>query len=454
LPLDSTPADSREWARAEAARIRARHGTESVRYRGVPDVAHWGMLRAAPSGALAPSPLIAEETMDAVRDRIELPVRGSRADARAPGEGEGEANPTGYSDSRGRRIEDDRGAPVLADSAGGDDADDADAGVEVELEEHPIPPGVRPAPSPPEPRSAESADPGVPYPEWDVHAARYRPRAVLVRARRAREGDPAWGHAVRREHAAIVRQVRQRFEMLRARRMRLGHQRDGDEIDLAACVRALVERRAGHGVDDRLYIAVQPARQRIAIALLVDVSGSTDTQVTVTRQVIDIEKIALLLAGEALDALGDPYAMLAFSGRGASNVRVATIKDFAEPSSDVVRRRIAALRPGGNTRLGAAVRHATSLLVRQPAGHRLLLILSDGRPNDMDGYHERYGVEDARQAILEARASDVFPFCLTVDREGAEYLPRIFGAAGHTILREAEHLPLALLQVVRHLLRT
>ena len=201
-----------------------------------------------------------------------------------------------------------------------------------------------------------------------------------------------------------------------------------------------------------LYVAVRPARRALAIALLVDVSGSTDADVDGRRTVIDVEKEAVLLAGEALDALGDRYAVLTFSGRGARGVRVATIKDFGEPGGDAVRRRVGAMKPGANTRLGAAVRHATALLEREPAGHRLLLVLSDGKPNDVDGYHDRRAVEDSRQAVLEARARGVFPFCLTVDTEEPEYLSHVFGEAGHTILRRADQLPLALVGVVRQLL--
>ena len=104
-------------------------------------------------------------------------------------------------------------------------------------------------------------------------------------------------------------------------------------------------------------------------------------------------------------------------------------------------------------RLGAAVRHATRQLARQSAGHRLLLILSDGRPNDVDRYQGPYGVEDSRQAIFEARASGVYPFCITVDHQASEYLPRIFGAAGHTIVQRPEQLPTALLTVVQALIR-
>jgi len=129
------------------------------------------------------------------------------------------------------------------------------------------------------------------------------------------------------------------------------------------------------------------------------------------------------------------------------------VKDFGERNGAEVRGRVAALQPEGFTRMGAAIRHASALLARQGARHRLLLILSDGKPNDEDQYQGRYAVEDTRQAVAEARAAGIFPFCLTVDVKAADYLPRIFGRAGHMILHHPEHLPTALLNVVRGLLR-
>ena len=170
------------------------------------------------------------------------------------------------------------------------------------------------------------------------------------------------------------------------------------------------------------------------------------------RRVIDVAKVALLLASEALDALGDLYAVLTFSGKGRTNVRMRTIKSFNETNGALVRRRIAALEPEGYTRAGAAIRHAAALLARQPAAHRLLLIISDGKPNDVDGYEGLSGVEDTRQAINETRQAGVYPFCLTIDRQGQEYLGRIFGEAGHTVLRNPQQLPMALVKVVKHLL--
>jgi nitric oxide reductase NorD protein len=273
-----------------------------------------------------------------------------------------------------------------------------------------------------------------------------------VRSHEPDLSDDRWGNSVLARHGALVRRLREQFERLRARRTRLNQQRDGDELDLIACVRAWVDQRTGHAVDDRLYIAVRPARRGLAIALLIDVSGSTDEWIDARRRVIDVEKVALLLASEALDALGDLYAVLTFSGKGRANVRMRTVKGFDETNGPLVRRRIAALEPEGYTRAGAAIRHAAALLEQQPAAHRLLLIISDGKPNDVDGYEGLSGVEDTRQAIREARRQGVYPFCLTIDRQGQEYLGRIFGEAGHTILRNPQQLPTALVKVVKHLL--
>jgi nitric oxide reductase NorD protein len=273
-----------------------------------------------------------------------------------------------------------------------------------------------------------------------------------VRERPAPSGDPAWAEAVLKRHAREVQRVRRRFERLRPQRIRLGRQLDGDEIDLAAYVAGFADLRAGGTADDRLYEAVRPMRRDIAIMLLVDVSGSTDSWVGGTRRIIDVEKEALLLVCEALDALGDRYAVLAFSGEGPEAVGLLRVKEFAERYGAAVRCRIGALEPDRYTRAGAAIRHATAALSREGARHRLLLVVSDGKPNDVDLYEGRYGIEDTRQAVAEARLQGIHPFCLTVDRQAPAYLPRIFGPAGHAVLRRAEALPQVLVEVVRRLL--
>jgi nitric oxide reductase NorD protein len=183
---------------------------------------------------------------------------------------------------------------------------------------------------------------------------------------------------------------------------------------------------------------------------LVDVSGSTDSWVSAHRRVIDVEKEALLLVSTALAAMGDPFAVLAFSGESAGSVTIQTVKSFEEPYGMDVAARIATLEPDAYTRSGTALRHASALLMKQPARHRLLLLLSDGKPNDVDEYEGRYGVEDMQQAVIEAKLQGIHPFCLTVDRQAASYLPRVFGAGFYALLPRPELLPAALLTWLKH----
>lgn len=294
---------------------------------------------------------------------------------------------------------------------------------------------------------------GVPYPEWIERLGRLVPGHVTVRPTEAPERDGEWARLAVHEHGALLRQVRDRFALLRARRVRLRAQRAGDELDLDACVDALIDSAMGRVPTDRLYQTTRATRHTLAIAVLVDVSGSTKTRLPDGRTVLDLERLSLLLASEALDALGDPYAIFTFSGLGRHDVRVATVKGFAGHDPPSVLRRVSSLEPQDNTRLGAAVRYATALLAGQPAQRRVLLILSDGRPNDVDRYQGGDAIEDSRQALLAARASGVHPYCLTVDAEEAEYLPRLFGVGGYRVIREPAQLPAALLHLVDRLLR-
>ena len=433
-PALSEAEDSVAWARETAARLR----TAQERYRGIPPVGIWGRI-------LPPSPGV--QSMEGSGESSLMDSRLLNLVELAGPEQIGRPRP--IADANGGEPEQPAAQAGVVEQSRGVIEDD-DIGSSPQPDDGPFS-GTGASPAGPDAIEPLARD-DVVYPEWDAASRQYRRDTVIVRARPAHEGSSDWATATLKEHASLVRQVRERFERLRARRTRLPRQREGDELDLAACVRALVDARTGHTVDDRLYVAVRPARRELAILLLVDISGSTDTLVTKTLQVIDVEKIALLLAAEALDALGDRYAMLAFSGKGARSVQLRTIKSFAERNGSTVRSRIAALAPDANTRLGAAIRHATALLDAQSAGHRLLLILSDGKPNDVDAYQGQYGIEDSRQAINEARARDIFPFCLTVDHEESEYLKRIFGPSGYEILPRPDHLPRVLLQVVRNLL--
>ena len=460
-----SPHESLAWARERMDEI----GGDRARYRGIAPVAAWGAIRARPGGDGRIPRADEQTTFRGASHGIGQFGHGTGTGGRQSSEGGVEEGSSQFR-REGRTVLDENSPRRVATSGAGNtssaDTDysaDASPAESAESDEHVQAEASlvrdRSVATPERSRrgtsripAAKPAGEGTEYPEWDWERGDYRPQGAIVRRYEPDVIDDSWGNGVLARHGALVRRLRERFERLRARRTRLTQQRDGDELDLTACVRALIDQRTGHTVDDRLYVAVRPARRGLAIALLIDISGSTDEWIDARRRVIDVEKVALLLASEALDALGDLYSILTFSGKGRTNVRMRTIKAFDETNGQVVRRRIGALEPEGYTRAGAAIRHATALLERQPAAHRVLLILSDGKPNDVDGYEGLSGVEDTRQAIIEARAQGVYPFCLTIDRQGQEYLGRIFGEAGHTVLRNPHQLPMALVKVVKHLL--
>ncbi len=463
-PLDGSispsPSVSLEWARKTAVRIRSLDGI----YRGLPAVALWGLVTSPP--AATPSRTFTPgEDPDAVPARPRVSRMARRPQIRQAPEDEDDESVGLWMiqlDDPQEHVEDPMGLQRPTDRDDEADPDDLADSLselpEARLVDAPgSPREVLASDDPPPTGAAEvprgGAQAGLVYPEWDYRAGSYHEHGAVVHERTPPLGDPAWAEDVLARRAALLHEVRRRFERLRPRRLRLGRQRDGPEVDLAAYVAAYADRRAGCPADDRLYEAVRPARRDVAIALLVDVSGSTDSWVTENLRVVDVEKEALLVVCDALDALGDPYTILAFSGEGPESVSILPLKGFDERTGAVVRRRIAALEPDRYTRMGAALRHATARLMTKPARHRLLLVLSDGKPNDVDRYEGRYGVEDARQAVVEARLQGLHPFCVTVDRHAPAYMPRIFGAGGYAALHHPEHLPSVLVDVLRRLVK-
>ncbi|HTK46593.1 MAG TPA: VWA domain-containing protein [Gemmatimonadaceae bacterium] len=440
VPACDSAADSRAWAERTAQRIRGEPGGLAP-YQPRNPLGLWGL---AWSRRLAPPEVQlggggAGTSADSSAQSRATGERGTRqGNPDASGEGAISDSGDGGRSSAGPSDEGD------AVAAGGTATGDASNAASDDA--------ARADPFPRDARRVDDDRPppdGIGYPEWDTYAQRFRPGGATVSSRAATVGDGAWADEVLREHAPLVRQVRERFAPLRSRRLRLRRQRAGDELDLEACVAALADRRVGIVPSDRLYRIVRPARHTLAILLLADTSGSTGTRLDDGRTVLDVERMTLLLAGEALATMGDPYAMLAFSGAGRHGVQVRTLKGFGEHDADIVRRRISALAPRDNTRLGAAVRHAAAVLRAQPAERRILLLLSDGKPNDVDLYQGTFAVEDSRRALLDARADGTYTFCLTVEQDEQDYLPRLFGETGYRILASPQQLPEALLGVVR-----
>ncbi len=291
------------------------------------------------------------------------------------------------------------------------------------------------------------------YPEWDYRISAYRDPGATIRLLPPQAGPQQWVDRTLAEHRSMLDAIRRRFEMLRAQRTRRSKQLDGDEIDLDAYIDSHADFRAGLPMAQALYLTHRRTRRDLAIMVLVDVSGSTDGWISGQRRVIDVEREALLMVCVALDGMGERYSVQVFSGQGPHAVTLRTLKRFDEPYNNEVARRIAALEPEQYTRAGAAIRHASTTLLRETAAHRLLLLLSDGKPNDLDQYEGRYGVEDTRQAVTEARLQGVFPFCLTVDRNAATYLAAVFGVHQYALLTKPELLPIVLLEWMKRLIQ-
>jgi nitric oxide reductase NorD protein len=289
------------------------------------------------------------------------------------------------------------------------------------------------------------------YPEWDANAGAYRVPGCRLREVAVPALDGDWAERVLRDQRPLLERLRRQFEALRPRRSRIDRQLDGDALDLASWVDEWAERRAGRTPAGRLYSRERRRRREVAVALLLDASGSTDAWVAGRQRVIDVAREAALCFCETLAVLGDRHAVYAFSGTGAADVRVRVLRRFEERAGAGARARIGGLAPDAFTRLGAPLRHVAARLAREPARVRLLLLLSDGKPDDEDLYEGDYGVEDVRQAVAEARLQGVHVFCVTIDRHGESYLPRMFGPAGYTVLWNVSQLPERLPQIYRRL---
>jgi len=280
---------------------------------------------------------------------------------------------------------------------------------------------------------------GIPLPEWD-----YRRRTLLrdhcrLQLMEARDAQPC---DLPPALARTARKLRTQFEALAPARTWYRGQAEGSEVDLDAYLHFLTEKRHGRvSAELGLYRDFRSGTRDLACLLLADLSLSTDASVNDEARIIDVIRDSMFLFAESLSATGDRFALYGFSSRHRSHVRFQLLKGFDEAYSPRVRGRIAAVKPGYYTRMGAAIRHATTLLSAQTATRQLLLLITDGKPNDLDHYEGRYGIEDTRMAILEARRAGLFPFCVTVDREAGDYLPHLFGPAGFIVIRRPEDLP-------------
>jgi len=280
---------------------------------------------------------------------------------------------------------------------------------------------------------------GILLPEWDCRKQHLQPAHCRLQMLLARDAEPC---ALPLDLRAPAKRLRQQFQALTTQRTRLRAQLSGSDLDIDACVRFATDKAGGARTSEPgLYVDSRQQQRDLSCLLLADLSLSTDAWVNNTARVIEVIRDSLMLFGEALAATGDRFALYGFSSVRRDNVRFHLLKGFDERYNDQIRGRLAAIKPGYYTRMGAAIRHATAILSTRKTARRLLLILTDGKPNDLDKYEGRYGIEDTRMAIIEARRLGLTPFCVTIDETAGDYLPHLFGAAGYVVVRDAAMLP-------------
>lgn len=284
------------------------------------------------------------------------------------------------------------------------------------------------------------------YNEWDHKRRHYRKNWCVLRELDVRLGDEDFVATTLAKYRPQIMQLRRTFELLRGEDKMLRRQAVGDDIDFDALVAGYADLQSGHELPDRLLTRRHKAERDLAVLFMVDMSGSTKGWIN------DAEREALVMLCEALEVLGDRYAIYGFSGLTRKRCEVFRIKRFDEPYDNTVRRRIAGIAPQDYTRMGVAIRHLTRLLGSVDARTKLLVTLSDGKPDDYsDNYRGEYGIEDTRQALIEAHRAGIKPFCITIDHEARDYLPHLYGPVNWTLVDNVERLPLKVADIYRRL---
>ena len=327
------------------------------------------------------------------------------------------------------------------------------------------------------------------YDEWDYRNRTYLKAWCRLYEYRLKGDDFGFIDEVRRRHALLAAQVRRQFGMIRPEAwQRVHHTSDGDELGLDAVIEAVIDRRAGHGTDEYLYVRRDRAQRDVAAAFLLDMSASTDfpipdparAVVTVPdapaqdpylwgrfgavpdpapaspkRRVIDVARESLALMCDALDALGDPHAIYGFSGAGRDNVEFHVARDFGEALTARTWAALGAIEPRRSTRMGPAIRHAAARLARQGAAVKVLIMVSDGYPQDSDygpdRRDEEYGIQDTARALQEAAHAGIDTFCVTIDPAGHDYLQRMCAPRRYMVIDDVAALPRELTKIYRAL---
>jgi len=292
------------------------------------------------------------------------------------------------------------------------------------------------------------------YPEWDDNSQTWRPDWVSVYDVLHPSGDPADIDRLLQKHSALAKRLKRLLDLLKPQdKVRIRYQEDGSELDLDVAIRSLIDFKSGAAPDPRINQRHRTDGRDIAVLLLLDLSASLNDPVAGSSQtILQLSQEAVSLLAWATETLGDPFAIAGFHSNTRHDVRFLHIKGYAEPWGDPVKARLAGMQAGWSTRMGAALRHAAHYLGARKADKKLLLILTDGMPSDVDVHDPHLLVADARQAVKELDQQGIFAYCISLDPQADAYVGDIFGRS-YAVIDQIERLPERLPQMFMALTR-
>jgi nitric oxide reductase NorD protein len=283
------------------------------------------------------------------------------------------------------------------------------------------------------------------YNEWNFKRQHYHKNWCVLREL---DIEPEYDNFVENtllKHKGLLKSLRHTFEILRGEDKLLKRQVYGDDIDIDALVEAYADVKSGMEMTDRLFTKMHKEERNVAVIFMVDMSGSTKGWIN------DAERESLILLAEVIQILGDRFAIYGFSGMTRKRCELYKIKTFDEEYNDEIKGRISNMQPQDYTRMGVFIRHMTKIFSDVEASTKLLITLSDGKPDDYDTYRGEYGVEDTRQALYEAHRDGIHSYCITIDEEARDYLPHMYGVANYSVISDVGQLPLKVSDIYRRL---
>ncbi len=283
------------------------------------------------------------------------------------------------------------------------------------------------------------------YNEWNFKRQYYHKNWCVLRELEIKPVYDDFVEDTLNKHKGLLKSLRHTFEVLRGEDKLLKRQPYGDDIDIDALVDALADTKSGMEMSERVFTKMHKEDRNVAVIFMVDMSGSTRGWIN------EAERESLVLLAEVLEILGDRYAIYGFSGMTRKRCELYKIKSFDEDYDDEIKARISNIEPKDYTRMGVFIRHMTRIFSDVEASTKLLITLSDGKPDDYDTYRGEYGVEDTRQALYEAHREGIHPFCITIDEQARDYLPHMYGAANYAVIDDVAKLPQKVSDIYRRI---